>query len=60
MAPRSAAACCSAARGGGGGGGGMGGIDFGASEFRETILGEATEMAVKATATKLIAAKSRL
>jgi len=46
--------------GGGGGGGGMGGIDFGASEFRETILGEATEMAVKATASKLIAAKSRL
>ena len=34
--------------------------DFGSSDFRETILGEATEMAVKATTTKLIAAKSRL
>ena len=38
----------------------MGGIAFGASDFRDTILGEATEMAVKATATKLVAAKSRL
>jgi curli biogenesis system outer membrane secretion channel CsgG len=46
--------------GGGGGGGGGGTIAFGASEFRETILGEATEMAVKATTTKLVAAKSRL
>jgi curli biogenesis system outer membrane secretion channel CsgG len=46
--------------GGGGGGGGGGMINFGASEFRDTILGEATEMAVKATSTKLVAAKSRL
>jgi curli biogenesis system outer membrane secretion channel CsgG len=46
--------------GGGGGGGGGGVINFSSSDFRETILGEATEMAVKATATKLIAAKSRL
>ena len=46
--------------GGGGGGGGGGRIAFGASDFRDTILGEATEMAVKATATKLVAAKSRL
>jgi curli biogenesis system outer membrane secretion channel CsgG len=46
--------------GGGGGGGGFGGVSFGSSEFRDTILGEATEMAVKATSAKLIAAKSRL
>jgi curli biogenesis system outer membrane secretion channel CsgG len=46
--------------GGGGGGGGGGHIAFGASDFKDTILGEATEMAVKATATKLVAAKARL
>ena len=48
--------------GGGGGGGGMGvgQISFGSSDFRETILGEATDTAVKEVATKLIAAKSRL
>lgn len=48
--------------GGGGGGGGMGvgRIAFGSSDFRETILGEATDAAVKMVATKLIAAKSRL
>jgi curli biogenesis system outer membrane secretion channel CsgG len=48
--------------GGGGGGGGMGigQISFGSSDFRETILGEATDVAVKQVATKLIAAKSRL
>lgn len=45
---------------GGGGAGGGGTIAFGASDFRDTILGEATETAVKETATKLIAAKSRL
>ena len=45
---------------GGGGGGGFGGMSFGSSDFRDTILGEATEMAVKATTTKLVAAKSRL
>jgi curli biogenesis system outer membrane secretion channel CsgG len=46
--------------GGGGGGGGGGQIEFGSSAFHDTILGEATEMAVKATTTKLVAAKSRL
>ena len=45
---------------GGGGVGGMGHIAIGSSEFHDTILGEATEVAVKDTATKLIAAKSRL
>ena len=42
------------------GGGAFGGISFGSSDFRSTILGEATEGAVKDTATKLINAKSRL
>jgi curli biogenesis system outer membrane secretion channel CsgG len=46
--------------GGGGGGGGGGHIEFGASNFHDTILGEATEMAVKTTTSKLVAAKSRL
>jgi curli biogenesis system outer membrane secretion channel CsgG len=49
--------------GGGGaghGGGGGGGIAFGASDFKDTILGEATEAAVKMTATKLVAAKGRM
>ena len=46
--------------GGGGGGGGFGGVSMGSSEFRETILGEATELAVKDTSVKLVAAKSRL
>jgi len=45
---------------GGRGGAGFGGIDFGSSDFRETILGEATEVAVKTTAEKLIAARNRL
>ena len=45
---------------GGYGGAGVGRIEFGASDFRDTILGEATEMAVKTTAAKLIAARSRL
>jgi curli biogenesis system outer membrane secretion channel CsgG len=49
-----------AGAGGGGGGGGLGRIEFGASDFKDTILGEATEMAVKATSAKLVAAKSRL
>ena len=46
--------------GGGGGGAGFGGVSFGSSEFRDTILGEATETAVKATTTKIVAAKGRL
>jgi hypothetical protein len=32
---------------GGGGGGGTGDIAFGSSNFRDTILGEATEIAVR-------------
>jgi curli biogenesis system outer membrane secretion channel CsgG len=46
--------------GGGGGGGGGGVINFSSSDFRDTILGEATEAAVKATVLKLVAAKTRL
>lgn len=45
---------------GGGGGGGMGDVSMGSSDFRETILGEATEKAVAEVATKLVAARSRL
>jgi curli biogenesis system outer membrane secretion channel CsgG len=45
---------------GGGGAGGGGEIAFGSSNFRDTVLGEATETAVKDTVTKLIAAKTRL
>lgn len=46
--------------GGGVGGSGVGRIAFGSSDFRDTILGEATDAAVKQVAAKLIAAKSRL
>ena len=46
--------------GGGGGGAGVGRIEFGASDFRDTILGEATEMAVKATVAQILAKKDRL
>jgi curli biogenesis system outer membrane secretion channel CsgG len=46
--------------GGGGGAGAIGGIQMGSSDFRETVLGEATEKAVKDVATKLVAAKGRL
>ena len=46
--------------GGGGGGAGGGNISFGASDFKDTILGEATEAAVKMTAAKLVAAKGRM
>lgn len=46
--------------GGGGGGGALGGIEMGSSDFRETILGEATELAVKDVTAKLVAARSRL
>lgn len=45
---------------GGGGAGAAGGINFGSSNFHDTILGEATENAVKQTVEKLIAAKARL
>jgi curli biogenesis system outer membrane secretion channel CsgG len=37
-----------------------GSISFGSSEYRETVLGEATEIAVKQVIAKLIAAKTRL
>jgi curli biogenesis system outer membrane secretion channel CsgG len=43
-----------------GGVGGAGGISMGSSDFRETVLGEATEAAVKQTSEKLIGAKGRL
>jgi curli biogenesis system outer membrane secretion channel CsgG len=46
--------------GGGYGGAGGGRIEFGASDFRDTILGEATEMAVKTTVAKIVAGKARL
>jgi curli biogenesis system outer membrane secretion channel CsgG len=46
--------------GGFGGAGGAGGISMGSSDFRETVLGEATEAAVKQTVEKLVAAKGRL
>lgn len=46
--------------GGGGGGAAGGGINFGSSNFKDTIIGEATEIAVKAVVDKLIAAKGRL
>lgn len=48
---------------GGGGGGGIGGLanfSMGSSDFRESVLGEATELAVKAAVEKLVAAKARL
>jgi curli biogenesis system outer membrane secretion channel CsgG len=46
--------------GGGGGKAGVGGINFGASNFKDTIIGEATEAAVKDTVKQLIAKKDRL
>jgi curli biogenesis system outer membrane secretion channel CsgG len=44
----------------GGGGGGAGGFSMSSSDYRDTILGEATEAAVKMVVEKLVAAKSRL
>ena len=44
----------------GGGGGGAGGFSMTSSDYRETILGEATEAAVKQVVEKLVAAKTRL
>ncbi|HEY8549038.1 MAG TPA: CsgG/HfaB family protein [Vicinamibacterales bacterium] len=49
--------------GGGGfgrGGGALGGVEMTSSDYRETILGEATEMAVQEVVQKLVAARSRL
>jgi curli biogenesis system outer membrane secretion channel CsgG len=39
---------------------GGGSIEFGSSNFHDTVLGEATELAVKQVTAKLIAAKNRL
>lgn len=46
--------------GGGGGAGAIGGVSMTSSDFQDTILGEATEEAVKAVVAKLVAAKGRL
>lgn len=48
--------------GGGGGGGGYGGgsIDMGSSDYRETILGEATHMATEMVTTELVAGNDRI
>ena len=46
--------------GGGGGAGAGGGINFGSSNFHDTIIGEATEAAVKDTMAKLMAKKDRI
>jgi curli biogenesis system outer membrane secretion channel CsgG len=46
--------------GGGGGAGAAGGIEMGSSDFRETVLGEATELAVKQAVAKLVASKDRV
>jgi curli biogenesis system outer membrane secretion channel CsgG len=46
--------------GGAAGAGGFGGVEMGSSNFRETVLGEATEAAVKQVVAKIVAAKTRL
>ena len=46
--------------GGGWGGAGVGDIQMGSSDFRETVLGEATEAAVVQVVQKLAASKTRL
>ena len=46
--------------GGGWGGAGMGEIDMSSSDYRETVLGEATELAVKQVTEKLVLARTRL
>lgn len=46
--------------GAGGGAGAAGSIDMGSSDFHDTIMGEATEIAVKQVVEKLVAARSRL
>lgn len=45
---------------GGGAAGAMGDIEMGSSDFRETVLGEATETAIKMLGTNLAEAKGRL
>jgi len=49
-----------AGAGGGGGGAGGGSFDMGSSNFRDTILGEATNAAVEQVATGLTEANSRI
>jgi curli biogenesis system outer membrane secretion channel CsgG len=46
--------------GAGGGGGGFGGFQMGSSNFRETVIGEATELAVKQLVTNMVAKKANL
>jgi len=46
--------------GGGGGAGAIGDVEIGSNDFRETVLGEATEEAVNEAVAKLVAAKGRL
>ena len=46
--------------GGGAGAGGAGEVEMGSSDFRETILGEATEKAVTQVTTNLVAKKTNL
>ena len=46
--------------GGGGGGAGAGSIDMSSSDFRETILGEAVELAVQQLSQELIEADERI
>jgi curli biogenesis system outer membrane secretion channel CsgG len=46
--------------GGGSGAAGFGDIQIGSSDFRETILGEATEKAVTQVTTNLVAKKGNL
>lgn len=46
--------------GGGAGAGGAGEVEMGSSDFRETILGEATEKAVTQVATNMVAKKANL
>ncbi|MGH9387934.1 MAG: CsgG/HfaB family protein [Vicinamibacterales bacterium] len=45
---------------GGGGGGGFGGFQMGSSNFRETVIGEATEKAVTQLVANMVARKDRL
>jgi curli biogenesis system outer membrane secretion channel CsgG len=46
--------------GGGGGKGGGGGLNMGSSNYRDTIIGEATDLAVKDTVAKFLAKKDRI
>ena len=46
--------------GGGGGAGAVGGIEMGSSDYRETVLGEATEKAVTDLVVKIMEKKARL